>query len=83
MALYKLNEFSDSLFESMDIILENTGDVILDSDYRLKGELEEGLLEVENRIKQYETELRNTINSKPRSWLERKLVEFKVKLRKF
>lgn len=83
MALYKLNEFSDSLFESMDIILENTGDVILDSDYRLKGELEEGLLEVENRIKQYEAELRNTINSKPRSWLERKLVEFKVKLRKF
>lgn len=50
MALYKLNEFSDSLFESMDIILENTGDIILDSDYRLKGELEEGLLEVENRI---------------------------------
>lgn len=33
MALYKLNEFSDSLFESMDIILENTGDAILDSDY--------------------------------------------------
>ena len=82
MALYKLNEFSDSLFESMDLILENTGDIILDSDYRLKGELEEGLLEVEDRIKHYETELRNTINSKPRSWLERKLVGFKAKIRK-
>lgn len=83
MALYKLNEFSDSLFESMDLILENTDDRILNSDYQLKGELEEGLLEVEDKIKHYETELRNTINSKPRSWLERKLVQFKVKLRKF
>lgn len=75
MALYKLNESSDVLFESMDFILENTDD--------FKDRLEENLLEVEDKIKHYEAELRNTINSKPRSWLERKLVEFKVKLRKF
>lgn len=79
MSLYKLNESSDSLFKSMDFILENTDDI----EDQLKEETERGLLEVEDRIKHYETELRNTINSKPRSWLERKLVEFKVKLRKF
>ena len=83
MALYKLNESSDILFESMDFILENTDDSRLNSDYRLKEKLEENLLEVEDKIKHYEAELRNTINSKPRFWLERKLVEFKVKLRKF
>ena len=79
MSLYKLNESSDSLFKSMDFILENTDDI----EDQLKEETERGLLEVEDRIKHYETALRNTINSKPRSWLERKLVEFKVKLRKF
>lgn len=79
MSLYKLNESSDTLFEAMDFILENTDDI----ENQLKEETERGLLEVEDRIKHYETELRNTINSKPRSWLERKLVEFKVKLRKF
>ena len=79
MAFYKLNESSDALFESMDLILENTDD----GEYRLKDRLEEHLLEIEDKIKDYEAELRNTINSKPRSWLERKLVEFKVKLRKF
>lgn len=79
MALYKLNESSDSLFESMDFILENTDDI----GNQLKEETEKGLLVVEDRIKHYETELKNTINSKPRSWLERKLVQFKVKLRKF
>jgi hypothetical protein len=63
----------------MDFILENTDDI----EDQLKEETERGLLEVEDRIKHYETELRNTINSKPRSWLERKLVGFKVKLRKF
>lgn len=79
MSLYKLNESSDALFESMDLILENTDD----GEYRLKDRLEEYLLEIEDKIKHYEAELRDTINSKPRSWLERKLVEFKVKLRKF
>lgn len=79
MSLYKLNESSDTLFEAMDFILENTDDI----EDQLKEETERGLLEVEDRIKHYETELRNTINSKPRSWLERKLVQFKVKLRKF
>lgn len=77
MALYKLTESSDSLFESMDLILENT------DGGGLKDRLEENLLDIEDKIKQYETELRDTINSKPRSWLERKLVQFKVKLRKF
>lgn len=77
MALYKLTESSDPLFESMDLILENT------DGGGLKDRLEEHLLDIEDKIKQYETELRNTINSKPRSWLERKLVQFKVKLRKF
>lgn len=77
MSLYKLTESSDSLFESMDLILENT------DGGGLKDRLEENLLDIEDKIKQYETELRDTINSKPRSWLERKLVQFKVKLRKF
>lgn len=79
MTLYKLNESSDVLFESMDLILENTDD----GKYRLKDRLEEHLLEIEDKIKDYEAELRNTINSKPRSWLERKLVGFKAKIRKF
>ena len=77
MALYKLTESSDSLFESMDLILENT------NGGGLKDRLEENLLDIEDKVKQYEAELRDTINSKPRSWLERKLVQFKVKLRKF
>lgn len=42
MALYKLNESSDVLFESMDFILENTDD--------FKDRLEENLLEVEDKI---------------------------------
>lgn len=77
MSLLKLTESSDSLFESMDLILENT------NGGGLKDRLEENLLDIENKVKQYEAELRDTINSKPRSWLERKLVQFKVKLRKF
>lgn len=77
MALYKVSESSDSLFESMDLILENS------DGGGLKDRLEENLLDIEDKIKQYEAELRDTINSKPRSWLERKLVQFKVKLRKF
>lgn len=77
MSLYKLTESSDSLFESMDLILENT------DGGGLKDRLEENLLDIEDKVKQYEAELRDTINSKPRSWLERKLVQFKVKLRKF
>ena len=80
MGLFKLTESSDSLFESMDLILENNDD---GGEYRLKDRLEEHLLEIEDKIKHYEAELRDTINSKPRSWLERKLVQFKVKLRKF
>lgn len=47
MALYKLNESSDSLFESMDFILENANDI----EDQLKEETERGLLEVEDRIK--------------------------------
>ena len=77
MSLLKLTESSDSLFESMDLILENT------NGGWLKDRLEENLLDIEDKVKQYEAELRDTINSKPRSWLERKLVQFKVKLRKF
>lgn len=79
MSLLKLDESSDSLFYSMDLILENTDN----GEYRLKDRLEENLLDIEDKVKQYEAELRDTINSKPRSWLERKLVQFKVKLRKF
>ena len=79
MSLLKLTESSDSLFYSMDLILENTDN----GEYRLKDRLEENLLDIEDKVKQYEAELRDTINSKPRSWLERKLVQFKVKLRKF
>lgn len=45
MALYKLTESSDSLFESMDLILENNDN----GEYRLKDRLEEHLLDIEER----------------------------------
>lgn len=38
MSLYKLNESSDSLFKSMDFILENTDDI----EDQLKEETERG-----------------------------------------
>ena len=47
MALYKLTESSDSLFESMNLILENTDD----GKYSLKDKLEDDLLEIEDKIK--------------------------------
>lgn len=77
MALYKLAEDTDYLFESIDFILENTDDALLDSQYKLKDSYERRLLDAEKAIKKYEAELKNTINSKPRSWLERKLVGLK------
>ena len=83
MALYKLTDDTDYLLESIDFILENTDDALLDSQYKLKDSYERNLLDAENAIKRYEAELKNEINSKPRSWLERKLVGFKAKLRKF
>lgn len=83
MALYKLTDDTDYLLESIDFILENTDDALLDSQYKLKDSYERSLLDAEKAIKKYEVELKNTINSKPRSWLERKLVGFKTKLRKF
>lgn len=83
MALYKLTDNADYLLESIDFVLENTDDGLLDSQYQLKDAYERSLLDAEKAIKKYEVELKNAINSKPRSWLERKLVGFKTKLRKF
>lgn len=83
MALYKLADDSDYLLESIDFILENTDDGLLDSQYQVKDAYERSLLDAEKSIKRYEAELKDAINSKPRSWLERKLVGFKTKLRKF
>lgn len=87
MALYKLTDDTDYLLESIDFVLENTlentDDKLLDSQYQLKNVYERNLLDAEKSIKRYEAELKNSINSKPRSWLERKLVGFKTKLRKF
>lgn len=54
MSLLKLTESSDSLFYSMDLILENTDN----GEYRLKDRLEENLLDIEDKVKQYEAELR-------------------------
>lgn len=36
MALYKLTDDTDYLLESIDFILENTDDALLDSQYKLK-----------------------------------------------
>ncbi len=83
MALYKLIDDADYLLESIDFVLENTDDKLLDSQYQLKNAYERNLLDAEKSIKRYEAELKDAINSKPRSWLERKLVGFKTKLRKF
>lgn len=46
-------------------------------------ESEDQLNERLKKIEEKESELRTVINNKPRSWLERKLLSFKVALRKF
>lgn len=46
-------------------------------------ESEDELNERLKKIEDKEAELRKVINNKPRSWLERKLLSFKVALRKF
>lgn len=46
-------------------------------------ESEDQLNERLKKIEEKESELKRVINNKPRSWLERKLLSFKVALRKF
>lgn len=88
MALYKLNESSDSLLDSIDILLNEAYDEVYADDLinqhksRIE-DLEKRLSDTELRIKKSEEELKIAIDSKPRSWLERKLVGFKAKIRKF
>lgn len=84
MALYienRLSSDSEAIFESFEHF-------ILNEDYenylnnKIK-ESEDKLNERLKKIEEKESELRKVINSKPRSWLERKLLSFKVALRKF
>jgi hypothetical protein len=87
MALYKLNESSDSLLDSIDLLLneayeEEYDDLINQHKSRIE-DLEKKLSDTELRIKKSEEELKIAIDSKPRSWLERKLVGFKAKIHKF
>lgn len=51
MALYKLTDDTDYLLESIDFILENTDDALLDSQYKLKDSYERNLLDAEKAIK--------------------------------
>ena len=83
MALYKLNESSGSLLDSIDLLLneayeEEYDDLINQHKSRIE-DLEKKLSDVELRIKKSEEELKIAIDSKPRSWLEKKLVGFKAK----
>lgn len=104
MALYKLTESSDSLFESFEYLISEDYELldmhIADSDRRLKDiknsykddendlnnkikESEDQLNQRLKKIEEKESELKKVINNKPKSWLERKLLSFKVALRKF
>lgn len=88
MALYKLNESSDYLLESIDLLLneayqEITADNMINHHKSRIEDLEKKLSNAELRLKKSEEDLKIAIDSKPRSWLERKLVGFKAKIRKF
>lgn len=88
MALYKLNESSDSLLDSIDILLNEAYEEVYEDDLINKHksrieDLEKKLSDTELRLKKSEEDLKITIDSKPRSWLERKLVGFKAKIHKF
>lgn len=86
MALYKLTESSDSLLESIDLILEDVDNYpnnLIDFHQSRIDALEKKLSDTELRIKKSEEELKAAIDSKPRSWLERKLVGFKAKIHQF
>jgi len=88
MPLYKLNESSDSLLDSIDLLLNeayeevDADDLINQHNSRIE-DLENKLSDAELRLKKSEEDLKIAIDSKPRSWLERKLVGFKVNIRKF
>lgn len=88
MPLYKLNESSDSLLDSIDLLLNeayeevDADDLINQHNSRIEY-LENKLSDAELRLKKSEEDLKIAIDSKPRSWLERKLVGFKAKIRKF
>lgn len=88
MALYKLNEASDSLLDSIDLLLNEAYEEVDEDDLinqhksRIE-DLENKLSNTELQIKKSEEALKAAIESKPRSWLERKLVGFKAKIRKF
>lgn len=88
MALYKLNESSDYLLDSIDLLLneayqEITADNMINHHKSRIEDLEKKLSDAELRLKKSEEDLKIAIDSKPRSWLERKLVGFKAKIRKF
>ena len=84
MSLYRLNESSYSLLESIDLLLDEAyEDDLIDYHKSRVEELEKKLSYTELQIKKSEEALKAAIDSKPRSWLERKLVGFKAKIRKF
>lgn len=83
-----MNESSDSLLDSIDLLLNeayeevDADDLINQHNSRIE-DLENKLSDAELRLKKSEEDLKIAIDSKPRSWLERKLVGFKAKIRKF
>lgn len=88
MALYKLNESSDSLLDSIDLLLneayeEVDADNLINHHKSRIEDLENRLSDAELRLKKSEEDLKIAIDSKPRSWLERKLIGFKAKIHKF
>lgn len=92
MALYiKYDPHSDAeaLFESFEHLIfdEDMNRSYKDDDENyLNNKIKESEDELNERLKKIEdkeAELRKVINNKPRSWLERKLLSFKVALRKF
>ena len=86
---YDLHSDSETIFESFEHLIfdEDMNRSYKDDDENyLNNKIKESEDELNERLKKIEdkeVELRKVINNKPRSWLERKLLSFKVALRKF
>lgn len=81
MALYRnrLSSDPEAIFESFECFILNEDDELNNKIKESEDKLDERLKKLEDK----ESELKKVINNKPRSWLERKLLSFKVALRKF
>lgn len=76
----------DKYIAASDRRLKDKEEFYKDAENDLNSKIKESENELNERLKKIEekeSELRKVINNKPRSWLERKLLSFKVALRKF